>query len=122
MIMIKYSFYFSELFWPLTSHESFDSFITALGQRYHEAIQSGESAGFQETGFPVYPVGTASIEEQILQAIQELTNLLGKAYTRDIAAAVNLSSVQTWRYLAKLEENQIIQRIGKRGGWIIVDQ
>ena len=100
-------------------HESFDDLITALEQKYHEAIQSGENSQFQESGLPAHPIGTASVEAQILQAIQELTDLFGKAYTRDIAATVNLSSVQTWRYLTKLEESQIIQRIGNRGGWII---
>jgi len=106
-------------------YESFDELhqhITRLEQRYLEAIEGGEVSVPQEEENSSLLAGTASIEQQILEVIEEYSLLLGKAHTGDIARAVNLSRVQTWRYLKKLAAHGIIRRIGERGGWIITDE
>ena len=61
--------------------------------------------------------GQDSIETQILEAIDELSHHFGKATTPEIAATINLSRWQVWRYLRQMTTAGIIHQIGKRGGW-----
>jgi response regulator of citrate/malate metabolism len=105
-------------------YESFDELhrhIAQLEQRYLDAIQGGEASVPQKEDDSPLSDGTASTERQILEVIEQYTLLFGKAHTGDIAGAVNLSRVQTWRYLKKLAAHGIIRRIGERGGWILAD-
>ena len=60
------------------------------------------------------------IEQAILRALRELSDLPIRIFSYDIAAAIDKSARQARNYLARLEKIGLVKRPnGKNSGWVL---